>query len=154
MASSNSINLAKSLSKPQEKLPIGEYGGRVRVLKDSFLMSAIINNGDEIAFEFLPEGAKIIDAEMRQDKTLGAGCTLQLGLKAYSDQDGSAVSEASDSLIAAAAATSSQKLQMANEAGYGSEIGSGKAQVFATIAGANTTATDALIEILVKYIVA
>ena len=135
MATVNSINLAKSLSNPQEKLPIGEYGGRVRVLKDSYLMSAILNNGDEINFEKLPEGAKIIDAAMMIDKDLGAGTTLELGYRAFTDAEGSSEAEDADSLISSFASTSAQKAEMGVEAGYGKHVGSGKAQIFASLGG-------------------
>lgn len=113
---------------------------KVKCLYDEFTLTAELAVNDELLMHNLPEGARIIDAYIHSDQ-LGTTGILDLGLKAYTNKDGSSVSEDSDALVASADAGGQAVLgkMAAGAAGASAEIGKGGAQVFLTC----TEASDA-----------
>jgi len=151
MATFNGINYAKSISDPIVKVK-GELNARVKVLRETFQMAAIIDTGEEVLGPSLPEGAIILDAYIKTDKSLGGSGTLDLGYKAFVDEDGNAVAEDQDALVQVMDVSSAAAIKRALgvSVGIGKKVGIGGAQIFLT-APAATVATDGFIEMVVIY---
>jgi hypothetical protein len=76
-------NYTKQFSNvPSEKIDKGEQFGDVHVAYDSYTMSAALADGDIIKMMKLPKGAKVVDAILKTDKSLGATGILDCGYQA------------------------------------------------------------------------
>lgn len=92
---------ASRITSPSSKYPPGENGGVVRVLIDVDILNdgngAGLNANDEIIVGYLPKDAKVIDARVSINKSLGATGIFSLGHKASSEiVDGAAADLAED----------------------------------------------------------
>jgi hypothetical protein len=152
MALLNSAGNTKLLASPIQKLDAGELDGRVKSIHDSFTLSAEMTVADEIDGLKIPEGARILSAEISISAALGAGTLLDLGLRATSDSSDNVVAEDQNSLVNQANTAAIVKKEMVQEAGYLLKLGS-EAQCFVTLTGAGTTAgTGSVISYVVKYV--
>src|SRR5690606_38007182 len=97
MATLNSINYAKIQN--NQKVGPGEQNARVKAVYDSYALSAVINNNDEIDSLNLPEGA-IISKAWIKSPSMGATGIFQMGLRAHEDPSETAVAEDPDGLVA------------------------------------------------------
>ena len=80
------VNLQKSrLDEPKKKMNPGEKAGALRMIREEFTIAVALADGDTILGPFLPEGARVMDAQIRIDGTLGSGGILDLGHKASAD---------------------------------------------------------------------
>lgn len=85
MAEYNAVNYTSQyVTKPSEKIPAGEFNGRVRCLRDQYTLvgesaSVGLDNGDTILGPKIPAGARVIDAWVKIDKSLGATGIFDLG---------------------------------------------------------------------------
>jgi len=66
------------------KYDIGDNGGRVRVLHDTYTLPADLADDDTIVIGKLPKGARVISAMMKSADLGGSG-TLNLGYQANED---------------------------------------------------------------------
>ena len=153
MAILNGKNYAKSVAFPIEKSDPNEVDARVKSIHETYTMAAVLANGDEILGPKLPEGAKIIDAMVVIDKSMGAGGILDMGLKEYTDLQGVLIVEDQNSLVNQADAGGQAVVKRADVTslvGLGKDIGKGGAQLFAKCTEASTT-TDNVIDLYVSY---
>ncbi len=83
----NGANYQKSrVDEPKKKMNPGEKVGTLRMIRDEFtLAGAVLADGDTILGPFLPEGARVMDAQILIDGTLGTGGILDLGHLASED---------------------------------------------------------------------
>jgi len=83
MAIFNGSNFAKVNSVPSQKIPKGEFSGKVRCLYDSFACPQnIIAIGDKINMSaLLPKGARVLEAVIASP-SLGTTGIMQLGFAA------------------------------------------------------------------------
>lgn len=93
MATLLGVNYTKQFDNvPSEKIPAGEQFGDVHVAYDKYTMEAALADGDIIKMMKLPAGAKVIDAIIKTDKSLGATGILDFGWAANgvdaADQNG------------------------------------------------------------------
>lgn len=97
------VNANKILvDNPSKKVGVGEQGGRLRVIYDTFELSEDFDADDTIEMGgLIPAGARVIDVHLFHD-ALGAG-TLDVGWKASAD---AAESASADGFINGAAVTS------------------------------------------------
>jgi len=84
------------ITKPHEKIRMGENAGRKRLLFDIYTLAYAAQVNDEILCGFLPAGCRVIDAKVKISKSLGATGIFSLGAKANLED-----AEDADSLIAA-----------------------------------------------------
>lgn len=88
MAEYNAVNYAAQyVAKPSEKVPPGEFHGRRRVLRDEYVLvgetsSVGLNATDTILGPKLPAGARVLDAWVKVDKSVGATGIFDLGYAA------------------------------------------------------------------------
>lgn len=76
---SNASNVAGNIPKLAE---YGQYGGKVRKMYDSFVLTADLAAGDTIVMgEALPEGARLVDCCVTSG-ALGGSCTINVGWNA------------------------------------------------------------------------
>ena len=138
----NSIQYAKIVSVPSEKVDTNELTGRVRVAFAEYEADA---EQSTITMFTIPNGARLLSATVSHDQLAASTTTLSVGNGAYTNAAGTAVALDVDAYKAAAvatAATSSDALVTialgknavvdANEDGL---------PVTVTLAGANGTGT-------------
>jgi hypothetical protein len=137
----NSIQYAKIVSVPSEKVDTNELTGRVRVAFAEYEASA---EQSTITMFTIPNGARLLSATVSHD-ALAASTTLSVGNAAYTDADGTAVALDVDAYKAAAAsttATSSDALvTMALGKNAVVDANEDGLPVTVTLAGANGTGT-------------
>ena len=137
----NSIQYAKIVSVPSEKVDTNELTGRVRVAFAEYEADA---EQSTITMFTIPNGARLLSATVSHD-ALAASTTLSVGNAAYTDADGTAVALDVDAYKAAAAsttATSSDALvTMALGKNAVVDANEDGLPVTVTIAGANGTGT-------------
>ena len=97
----NSIQYAKIVSVPSEKVDTNELTGRVRVAFAEYEASA---EQSTITMFTIPNGARLLSATVSHD-ALNTSTTLSVGNAAYTDADGTAVALDVDAYKAAAAST-------------------------------------------------
>jgi len=86
MASLSGVNYAKEIAKPQLKIENGEVYGQVHYLREEYsLAGAVLAISDTISGPMLPAGARVIDAAVKIDGSLGTGGILDLGYQASAD---------------------------------------------------------------------
>jgi len=155
MAILNGLNYAKSQAFPIEKTDPSEVDTRVKCVSEKYDMSTlgvVLANGDEILGPFIPEGAKIVDAAIKIDTSMGASGILDMGLKAFTNKAGTALVEDQNALVnqADAGGQAVFKRSLAGDVGIGQQVGLGGAQIFAKCTEASTT-TNNIIEMFVFY---
>ena len=137
----NSIQYAKIVSVPSEKVDTNELTGRVRVAFAEYEADA---EQSTITMFTIPNGARLLSATIQHD-ALAASTTLSVGNAAYTDADGTAVALDVDAYKAAAAsttATSSDALvTMALGKNAVVDANEDGLPVTVTLAGANGTGT-------------
>ena len=156
MAILNGKNSTKSVAFPIEKADPSEVDSRVKCIHEKYDMAdlgAILANGDEILGPKLPEGAKIVDATLKIDRSLGGTGLLDFGLKEYTNKAKVVVPEDQNALVNQANGAGQAVLKRADVTslvGIGQDIGLGGAQIFVKVT-APSTVTDAVIEMFVFY---
>jgi hypothetical protein len=146
----NSIQYAKIVSVPSEKVDTNELAGRVRVAFAEYEASA---EQSTVTMFTIPNGARILSGSVSYD-ALAASTTISVGHGAYTDASGAAVALDVDEYKAAAASTSAETVVAADTMALGrnSVVDADKdgIPVTVTLAGANGTGTIQLQLLYVK----
>ncbi len=146
----NSIQYAKIVSVPSEKVDTNELAGRVRVAFAEYEASA---EQSTVTMFYIPNGARILSGSVSYD-ALGASTTISVGHGGYNDSSGTAVTLDVDEYKAAAASTSAATVVAADTMALGrnSVVDADKdgLPVTVTLAGANGTGTIQLQVLYVK----
>ena len=146
----NSIQYAKIVSVPSEKVDTNELAGRVRVAFAEYEASA---EQSTVTMFYIPNGARILSGSVSYD-ALGASTTISVGHGGYNDSSGTAVTLDVDEYKAAAASTSAATVDAADTMALGrnSVVDADKdgLPVTVTLAGANGTGTIQLQVLYVK----
>ena len=146
----NSIQYAKIVSVPSEKVDTNELAGRVRVAFAEYEASA---EQSTVTMFYIPNGARILSGSVSYD-ALGASTTISVGHGGYNDSSGTAVTLDVDEYKAAAASTSAATVVAADTMALGrnSVVDADKdgLPVTVTLAGANGTGTIQLQLLYVK----
>lgn len=142
---------------PYVKVHQGEYGGKERVMIDTYVFAAEAADTDTIKLGRLPAGAKVINARVFGPDLGGTG-TLKLGNTASVDGSGTDALAATSFIVAAD--SSGQAFDVgdgATAAMRGAAIGkvrfSREVDILLTFNGATAAATGATLVCIVKYIV-
>ena len=86
MASLQGVNNAKENASPKAKIENGEVFGSVHYLREEYdLVGSVLALNDVIAGPLLPKGARVIDASLKIDGSLGTGGILDFGHLASDD---------------------------------------------------------------------
>lgn len=137
----NSIQYAKIVSVPSEKVDTNELAGRVRVAFAEYEASA---EQSTINMFVLPNGARIVRSRLAHD-AMGGSTTISVGHAAYVNADGDAVALDVDEYLAATASTGAVGHDVANTIALGEnsvvDANEDGLLVTATIAGGNGTGT-------------
>ena len=146
----NSIQYAKTVSVPSEKIKTNELSGRVRAAFAEYEASA---EQDTITMFTIPNGARLLSGAVSYD-ALGSGTTISVGYAAHTKADGTAQALDVDEYKAAAASTSAQSVAVLDTIALGknSVIDADKdgAPVTVTLAGANGTG---MIQLQMFYVI-
>ena len=111
----NSIQYAKIVSVPSEKVDTNELAGRVRVAFAEYEASA---EQSTVTMFTIPNGARILSGSVSYD-ALGASTTISVGHGAYTNASGAAVALDVDEYKAAAASTSAETVVAADTIALG-----------------------------------
>ncbi len=152
----NGKNYAKQISKPSEKLDMGEYSGKIRHLREEFDLAGNEAVNDEILGPSLPKGARVIDAYVKVDKSTGATGIFILGHKASLNEDGSALAEDDDAFVSNADAGGQAVFAKpaAGNIGMDKKFGQSETQIFAKVTEVLPgTVSDAVLSFGVSYII-
>ena len=85
MAARIGINRTKETVVGSDKIVIGDSGGKVKVITDSYLLpGAVLASGDTIEFAEIPVGARVIEATI-SCASLGSTGVMDLGWSASTD---------------------------------------------------------------------
>lgn len=146
----NSIQYAKIVSVPSEKVDTNELAGRVRV---AFAEYEAATEQSTITMFTIPNGARILSGSVSYD-ALNSSTTISVGHGAYTNSAGTAVALDVDEYKAAAASTSITTVDIAATAALGRNSvvdanGTG-IPVTVSVAGANGTG---LIELKMLYVI-
>jgi hypothetical protein len=136
---------------PSEKAPINKWGGRVRVMYDTYAISADLASGDKIYLGKLKKGDRVLDVVIAFADLDGSGGTIDVGYE-YNAAGESSLTDDADAFLADVDVTSAGTVGMieqANMAGFGYEI-EGDADIVATIDG-DTDATSGTIKLMVIF---
>ena len=146
----NSIQYAKIVSVPSEKVDTNELAGRVRV---AFAEYEAATEQSTITMFTIPNGARILSGSVSYD-ALNASTTISVGHGAYTNSAGTAVSADVDEYKAAAASTSAETVVAADTMALGRnsvvDADQDGIPVTVTLAGANGTGTIQLQLLYVK----
>ena len=146
----NSIQYAKIVSVPSEKVDTNELAGRVRV---AFAEYEAATEQSTITMFTIPNGARILSGSVSYD-ALGASTTISVGHGGYNDSSGTAVTLDVDEYKAAAASTSAATVVAADTMALGrnSVVDADKdgIPVTVTLAGADGAGTIQLQLLYVK----
>ena len=146
----NSIQYAKIVSVPSEKVDTNELAGRVRV---AFAEYEAATEQSTITMFTIPNGARILSGSVSYD-ALNSSTTISVGHGAYTNSAGTAVALDVDEYKAAAASTSAETVVAADTMALGrnSVVDADKdgIPVTVTLAGANGTGTIQLQLLYVK----
>lgn len=148
MATLYGVNADKILvDNPSQKANVGDQGGRLRVIKDKFSLSADLSAADVILMGgLIPAGAMVHNVVLKYD-ALGAG-TLDVGWQA-SAAGGEAAD--ADGFIDGAAVTNAGGDQMAGTAVDGMFKEFSEAVQAAVTVATDTSATSGDIELAIYY---
>jgi len=111
----NSIQYAKIVSVPSEKVDTNELAGRVRV---AFAEYEAATEQSTITMFTIPNGARILSGSVSYD-ALNSSTTISVGHGAYTNSAGTAVALDVDEYKAAAASTSAETVVAANTIALG-----------------------------------
>jgi len=146
----NSIQYAKIVSVPSEKVDTNELAGRVRV---AFAEYEAATEQSTITMFTIPNGARILSGSVSYD-ALNSSTTISVGHGAYTNSAGTAVSADVDEYKAAAASTSAETVVAADTIALGrnSVVDADKdgIPVTVTLAGADGAGTIQLQLLYVK----
>jgi len=146
----NSIQYAKIVSVPSEKVDTNELAGRVRV---AFAEYEAATEQSTITMFTIPNGARILSGSVSYD-ALNSSTTISVGHGAYTNSAGTAVALDVDEYKAAAASTSAETVVAADTIALGrnSVVDADKdgIPVTVTLAGADGAGTIQLQLLYVK----
>ena len=111
----NSIQYAKIVSVPSEKVDTNELAGRVRV---AFAEYEAATKQSTITMFTIPNGARILSGSVSYD-ALNSSTTISVGHGAYTNSAGTAVALDVDEYKAAAASTSAETVVAADTIALG-----------------------------------
>jgi len=111
----NSIQYAKIVSVPSEKVDTNELAGRVRV---AFAEYEAATEQSTITMFTIPNGARILSGSVSYD-ALNSSTTISVGHGAYTNSAGTAVALDVDEYKAAAASTSAETVVAADTIALG-----------------------------------
>ena len=115
MANYNAENYEKQyVTKPSEKIQMGEKAGRKRLLLDRRVLDAAYQVGDKVICGFIPADSIVTDAKVKINKSLGATGIFDLGFAA----NGVDAADA-DAFVVAADAGGKTELKRAGELSVG-----------------------------------
>jgi len=137
----NSIQYAKTVSVPSEKIKTNELSGRVRAAFAEYEASA---EQDTITMFTIPNGARLLSGAVSYD-ALGSSTTISVGYAAHKKADGTDQALDVDEYKAAAASTSAQSVSVLDTMALGknsvADADKDGVPVTVTLAGANGTGT-------------
>jgi len=146
----NSIQHAKTVSVPSEKIKTNELSGRVRVAFAEYEASA---EQSTITMFTIPNGARLLSGAVSYD-ALGSSTTISVGYAAHTKADGTAEGADVDEYKAAAASTSAQSVAVLDTIALGknsvTDADKDGVPVTVTLAGANGTGT---IQLQMLYVI-
>ena len=146
----NSIQYAKIVSVPSEKVDTNELAGRVRV---AFAEYEAATEQSTVTMFTIPNGARILSSTLSYD-ALNSSTTMSVGHGAYVNSAGTAVALDVDEYKAAAASTSAETVVAADTIALGrnSVVNANEdgIPVTVTLAGANGAGTIQLQMLYVK----
>ena len=111
----NSIQYAKIVSVPSEKVDTNELSGRVRIAFAEYEASA---EQSTVTMFTIPNGARILSGSVSYD-ALGTSTTVSVGHGAYTDSSGATVALDVDEYKAAAASSSAATVVAADTMALG-----------------------------------
>lgn len=131
-----------------------EKDARVKCMVDTYTQSAALTNGDVIQMLTIPAGARVVNAILQTDKSLGGTSTLTVGHAATTLFGGTAADADADAFIAStdtsSAAVTKGAVEDAGNAGMFKKFGA-ETTVNVTLGGSNTVSTDATISVAIFY---
>ena len=137
----NSIQYAKTISVPSEKIKTNELSGRVRAAFAEYEASA---EQDTITMFTIPNGARLLSGAVSYD-ALGTSTTISVGYAAHTKADGTTQAVDVDEYKAAASSASAGSADVLDTIALGknSVVDADKdgLPVTVTLAGANGTGT-------------
>ena len=137
----NSIQYAKIVSVPSEKVDTNELAGRVRV---AFAEYEAATEQSTVTMFTIPNGARILSSTLSYD-ALNSSTTMSVGHGAYVNSAGTTVALDVDEYKAAAASTSAETVVAADTIALGRnsvvDANEDGIPVTVTLAGANGTGT-------------
>jgi hypothetical protein len=146
----NSIQYAKIVSVPSEKVDTNELAGRVRV---AFAEYEAATEQSTVTMFTIPNGARILSSTLSYD-ALNSSTTMSVGHGAYVNSAGTAVALDVDEYKAAAASTSAETVVAADTIALGRnsvvDANEDGIPVTVTLAGANGAGTIQLQMLYVK----
>jgi len=149
MASKFGVNYNNAIQAvPSNKVDVSKWGGRMRVMFDSFALSGDLAATDKIFMGKLPKGAIVYDAILAFDDLDAAGGTVDVGYE-YAD---ALLVDDPDAFLAAVDVTSAGTVGMIeqnNMVGFGYEV-EGDADVIVTVVG-DTDAVTGTIKLAIFY---
>jgi len=146
----NSIQYAKIVSVPSQKVNTTELAGRVRIAFAEYEADA---EQSTVNMFVLPNGARITEGRLGHD-AMGSGTTISVGFAAHKKADGTDVSASAAAYLAATASTGAVGHDIANTIALGENSlvnadGDGMI-VTATLGGGNHTNT---VQLRLYYVV-
>jgi hypothetical protein len=146
----NSIQYAKIVSVPSQKVNTTELAGRVRIAFAEYEADA---EQSTVNMFVLPNGARITEGRLGHD-AMGSGTTISVGFAAHKKADGTAVSASAAAYLAATASTGAVGHDIASTIALGENSlvnadGDGMI-VTATLGGGNHTNT---VQVRLYYVV-
>tara|TARA_R110000765_G_C18517418_1_gene557668 strand:- start:67 stop:516 length:450 start_codon:yes stop_codon:yes gene_type:complete len=146
----NSIQYAKIVSVPSQKVNTTELAGRVRI---AFAEYEADGEQSTVNMFVLPNGARITEGRLGHD-AMGSGTTISVGFAAHKKADGTAVSASAAAYLAATASTGAVGHDIASTIALGENSlvnadGDGMI-VTATLGGGNHTNT---VQVRLYYVV-
>jgi hypothetical protein len=146
----NSIQYAKIVSVPSEKVDTNELAGRVRV---AFAEYEAATEQSTVTMFTIPNGARILSSTLSYD-ALNSSTTMSVGHGAYVNSAGTTVALDVDEYKAAAASTSAETVVAADTMALGRnsvvDANEDGIPVTVTLAGANGAGTIQLQMLYVK----
>jgi hypothetical protein len=137
---------------PSEKAPINKWGGNVRVVYDTYAISADLASGDKIYMGKLKKGDRVLEVVCHFADLDASGGTIDIGYE-YNASGESSLTDDLDAFGVDVDVTSAGSYSMmaegANLPGAGYEI-EGDADIVITTDG-DTDATSGTIKLMVLY---
>mgnify|MGYP003635156363 CR=1 FL=1 len=151
MAEFNMVN--KALKASDVKIAPGKHDSGIKCIVDSYVFGAEASIGDEYQMTKIPEGATILGAHIFAPASLGTTGIFNMGLKAYTNKDGTSVVEDDNSLVQLAdgGGQAVLKEQALGSVALHKEIGKGGAEPFLIASEATDAATGLTIYSAVFY---